>query len=171
MNEIWKPIPDYEGIYECSNMGKIKSLKRKGKLETHILNERKDTLGYQSVLLCKNGKMKSFKVHRLVGFLFVDNPDNKPHINHKDGNKSNPIWLNLEWCTHSENHRHAYLTGLKEMPCTKLTKGQVLEIYNSNKDAKELSEIYNVVKRTIYQIKIGQTWKHITGGNHKPIKK
>lgn len=161
--EIWLPVPKFEGSYEISNYGRIKSLQRPGKLRSHIMNERRDNFGYLKANICFKGKSTAFSCHRMVALLFVLNPNNKPHVNHIDGNKSNCYYKNLEWCTHSENHKHAYLMGLKTMPLTKLTKEQVLDIYKSSKNTKELAYDYNVTRRTVQQIKCGDTWTHITG--------
>lgn len=100
--EIWKPVVGYEGLYECSNMGRVKSLDRidcrnhfiKGKIIS--LNKRKGE--YLSVSLCKNGKIKTVSVHRIVAQAFIPNPNNLPMINHKDENPSNNCVDNLEWC-------------------------------------------------------------------------
>ena len=102
INEIWKPVVGYEGLYECSNMGRVKSVDRydnlkhfrKGEIKTLT----KDKNGYLIVTLCKDGKEKKHKVHRLVALHFIPNPNNYPMINHKDENPSNPIYTNLEWC-------------------------------------------------------------------------
>lgn len=164
MQEIWRDIPKYEGCYMCSNFGRVKSLKRKGKIEDYILGERFDNYGYQQVLLCKPGNQYNVRVHVLVARLFVHNPQNKPHVNHLDGNKGNPHYLNLEWCTHSENHKHAYAMGLKpKMPSIKLTEQQAIEIYNSDENIGILAERYGLVGRSIYQIKDGRSWGKITG--------
>jgi len=109
--EIWQPIIGYEGSYEISNTVKIKSMKyiSSGKIiegDTTRKNERR-------VVLCKNGNQKRFLIHRLVGVAFILNPDNKPEINHIDGDRSNNHVTNLEWATRSENELHAYRTGLK----------------------------------------------------------
>lgn len=98
--EIWKDIEGYEGLYQVSNQGRIKSLKY-GK--ENILKPGTDKDGYLYVNLCKDAKTKSYKVHRLVAQAFIPNPDNKPQINHKSEEK----WLNtvdnLEWATAKEN--------------------------------------------------------------------
>lgn len=120
--EVWKPIPDYEDSYEVSNYGQVRSKDRytptrngevfkKGVIKT--LKEDKD--GYFKVCLSKNSKKKSFFVHRLVALTFIENPNNYPVVNHKDGNKQNNKVENLEWCTRSENDKHAYRIGLRKV--------------------------------------------------------
>lgn len=120
MTEIWKPIEGFEGHYEVSNTGKIKSLERqritKGGGTTlspeRLLKQKINKFGYCTVCLFKNAKRKYCMVHRLVAFAFIPNPENKPEINHKDGNKFNNSVHNLEWNTPLENKRHAYANGL-----------------------------------------------------------
>jgi hypothetical protein len=119
-NEIWKPIQDYIGLYEISNIGRVKSLKRikngKGnsKIEVNerILSPYIKEKKYIIIHLCKNGKVKAFTIHRLVAIHFVNNPENKSIINHKDCNKHNNSWDNLEWVTSSENIKHAWDNGI-----------------------------------------------------------
>ena len=110
MEEEWRPIKDYEGLYEVSNMGRVKSLKRHDTLgrekEEKILALANDRLGYKMVSLCKDGKRTMYKVHRLVAIAFIPNPDNLPIINHKDENKSNNNVCNLEWCTYKYNSNY-----------------------------------------------------------------
>ena len=83
--EIWKDVKDYEGRYKISNLGKIKSFYGKEKL----LKPKKNHGGYLEVLLYKNNKNRLHRVHRLVAEAFIPNPENKPEVNHKDGNKLN----------------------------------------------------------------------------------
>ena len=124
--EIWKTIKNYEGLYQISNKGNVKSLgrwvyyKNKGKRwqEEKILKNHKDKDGYLIVVLCKEGKQKTFKVHRLVAQAFIPNPNNLPQVNHKDENKENNfVYINedgtadleksnLEWCTNEYNHNY-----------------------------------------------------------------
>lgn len=110
IEEIWKPIKGFEGAYEVSTLGRVKSLKRK---EAKIL-----------CACCRNGYLsvhledKYYAIHRLVGLAFVPNPENKPEIDHIDGNRSNNEVGNLRWCTHRENinnpltiQKHKGMTG------------------------------------------------------------
>lgn len=122
-NEIWKSIEGYEGLYEVSNFGRIKSLPRyvilgNGKMCERLIDEKileqKTTtkFGYKKVSLNKNKKQKTFVIHRLVASAFIPNPENKPQVNHKDGVKTNNNLENLEWVTASENQIHALKLGL-----------------------------------------------------------
>ncbi len=108
--EIWKDIEDYEGIYQISNLGKLKSFKGSKEM---ILNPGIKSTGYVATTLCKQST-KYVRIHRLVANAFIPNPENKPCINHKNGIKHDNRAENLEWCTYSENMLHAYKTGLKK---------------------------------------------------------
>lgn len=122
MQEIWKDIPGYEGLYKASNFGNIKSLKRIAKKEykgNRIVKEKimlgtKNNDGYLKVHFKNNEKCidKGLFIHRLVAQTFIPNPDNLPQINHKDGNKLNNSIDNLEWCTNLYNQQHAWKNKL-----------------------------------------------------------
>jgi hypothetical protein len=113
--EIWKDIQGYEGLYQVSNFGNIKSNCRgNGKFKNErILKLVKTKKGYISVRLLKNKIEKTYLVHRLVGLAFIDNLENKPCINHINGVKTDNNLLNLEWVTYRENNIHAFKTGLQ----------------------------------------------------------
>lgn len=100
MKEEWRDIKGYEGLYQVSNFGKVRS--DKGNLKAQFKNRQ----GYFRVQLYKNNKGKHFSVHRLVALAFIPNAENKPQVNHIDENKENNIFTNLEWVTQSENHNH-----------------------------------------------------------------
>ena len=123
--EVWKDIPEYEGIYQVSSYGNVRSLDRpvkhfsykSGKISTMIrrgvvMRPGSSPNGYKIVRFSKEGKPAYFAVHRLVALLFIANPHNKPTVNHIDGNKVNNKVTNLEWVTSSENQLHAIKTGL-----------------------------------------------------------
>lgn len=109
--EIYRDIPGYEGLYQISNYGNIKSLPRK-RCKGCILKPYYPKNGYPHVMLSKNGIEKCYKVHRLVAEVFIPNPDKKPEVNHKNANKSDNKAENLEWCTTFENYAHARNMGL-----------------------------------------------------------
>ena len=99
MEEIWKEIVGYDGLYQISNLGRVKSLGNNKTKKEKILKSSVDGDGYLFVKLYKNRKFKSFIVHRLVAEAFIQNPNNLPQVNHKDENKQNNCVQNLEWCT------------------------------------------------------------------------
>lgn len=101
--QIWKDIEGYEGLYQVSNTGKVRSLNYRRTGKTKVIKQSTDKLGYKSVFLCKDGKNKGYLVHRLVALAFIPNPNNYPVINHKDENPSNNYYKNLEWCTQEYN--------------------------------------------------------------------
>lgn len=113
-NEIWKPIEGTDGMYEVSNTGKVRSNNYLGHGAQKELSLAKDNKGYLRTRICKGERRVTVKVHREVAKAFIPNPENKPEVNHKDGNKKNNCAYNLEWTTSSENTAHAYDSGLKE---------------------------------------------------------
>jgi len=118
--EIWKDIKGYEGLYQVSNLGRVKSLQRyvthnfggKKIVRERILKQIINGSGYYLVCLHILGKQKNHHIHRLLSDHFIPNPDNKPQVNHIDGNKLNNNIKNLEWATSSENTQHAIDNGL-----------------------------------------------------------
>lgn len=105
--ELWKDVVGYEGVYAVSNLGRIKSL-RSGKLLAPRKSNSSLGAKYRLVLLFSQGASKSFLVHRLVAVAFINNPENKPQVNHIDGDGANNNIVNLEWVTCSENCVHRY---------------------------------------------------------------
>lgn len=115
MKEIWKPLKDYEGRYEVSNLGNIRSLNYHLTGKMQLLKQQKNKDGYLYVSVPKEyNKRRQILIHRAVAMAFIENPLNKPEVNHKDGNKQNNNSDNLEWVTMQENQRHAWTNGLKE---------------------------------------------------------
>ena len=102
--EVWKDIKGYEGLYQVSNFGRVKSLPRIGTINNErILKQSFHRKGYMEAHLCKDGFEKIVKTHRLVAEAFIPNPENKPQVNHKDENKQNNRADNLEWCDNQYN--------------------------------------------------------------------
>lgn len=185
MEEIWKDIIGFEGIYQISNFGRIKSLERLVKCgilnsEFRIVKERilKPAInrnGYYKVCLKHKFINKTLLVHRLIAQAFIPNPENKPTINHINGIKTDNRIVNLEWCTMKENNVHAFATGLKRAhnksinvgavnSNAKLKEADVLKIRQLLSDGETLGAIaekYNVGFTAIHKIKIGQTWKNV----------
>lgn len=103
MEEIWKDIDEFEGLYQVSNLGNVKSLNYNHTGKERNLKARNNGWGYLFVKLYKNGNRKLFTIHRLVAKAFIPNPENKREVNHKDENKTNNRVDNLEWMTSKEN--------------------------------------------------------------------
>ena len=176
MKEIWKDVQGYEGIYQISNMGRVKSIERKAKKYDgmRIVRERYLKLNnnddYYRVKLFKDGEKKILKVHRLVALYFIENNDNKLEVNHIDCNKKNNRIDNLEWCTLQENSKHAVNNFLKchgeNHSCAKANEKivkYIRKLHNKNNfiDQKKLGIIYGVKSCTINNIIHNKTWRHV----------
>lgn len=110
MKELWKDIKGYEGLYQVSNLGRVKSLARHKTSRYNneeIIMTNSLAKNYYQVALCKNGKVSRKRVNRLVAQAFIPNPNNLPYVNHKDENKLNNCVDNLEWCTPKYNSRYS----------------------------------------------------------------
>lgn len=140
MNEIWKDIEGYDGLYKISNMGNVKSLKY-GK--ERILKPAKVD-GYLRVCLCKNSKYKWFKIHRLVAEAFLDNPYNLPEVNHKDEDKSNNNVDNLEWCSRQYNIN--YGTGHQRSTETQTNGSKSKTVYQYTLDGVLVAEYPSIME-------------------------
>ena len=180
MKEEWKPVKGFEGLYEVSNLGQVRSLDRlrknvKGmaKINGRIITGNHGGKHYYQVALRKDGKKKYMSVHRLVAEAFIPNPDGKSQVNHIDGNKQNNVVSNLEWVTPSENILHSFETGLnthigEKNIQAKLTREQVAEIKKLYvKGGKEygvrpLARKYGVSAPAIRAIVKGLTWRGVT---------
>lgn len=194
-NETWKDIEGYCGVYQISNCGRVKSLDRYieqrrggGSIYNRFIKGRILSLGrtngngYHIVQLSNgyNDQPKNNEyIHTLVAKHFIPNPQNKPTVNHKDGNKSNNHVDNLEWATQQEQMIHAYNNNLNkvvehtkgkqlkgsQVPWAKLNEEQAMEIYklsNSGKyTGRQIAEKYGVDRKTVEGIKYRKTWKHI----------
>lgn len=175
--EIWKEVVGYEGLYEVSNLGRVKSVRKIVKRNTgflvkpEVIKKQKVSKGYLTVALCKESVFKHKKVHILVGVSFIENPQNKPQINHKKGNKLDNRATELEWNTAEENVRHSYSFGLKigkkgELhPLSKLNDSDIPNIISLRFDKKltqqAIADMYNVCRATISLITNKKYYSHI----------
>lgn len=176
INEIWKPVKDFEGYYEISNFGRVKSLEKfnsiRGKDRTigYMRKERilKHTIvsgGYLQVKLFKDTKYKNCHIHRLVAEAFIDNPLNKPFVNHLDCDRSNNYYKNLEWCTQKENINYAQKVNSTYNNRNKKVKqydnkNNLINVYNSISEASRNTGI------TIASISYCANKKRKTGGGY-----
>ena len=135
MNEIWKDITGYEGLYQISSWGRVKSFHR-NKEKLLKLNPVKD--GYLCVYLFKNGKGKQHQVHRLVAQAFIPNPDNLPCVNHKDEVKTNNHVGNLEFCSYQYNN--TYGTAIQRRKEKRLNGVQSKTVYQYTLDGEFVAE-------------------------------
>lgn len=173
MIEIWRDVVGYDGKYQVSNFGRVKSFRYKT-VPPRILKAISNGTGYLRVCLCRNGKSKSAYVHRLVAEAFIPNPDGKPQINHINGIKTDNRAENLEWCTRSENTQHALRTGLRgygeKHPRAKLTNEQARHI-RDNPDGltqRKLADKFGVDRTTISAIQRGKYYCDVGGKIRKP---
>src|SRR5258707_7817611 len=168
--EIWMPIKGYETFYDVSSFGRVKSLDRvvvqkNGKLysvKERILSPNTVGTGYLAVQLCIKGDKKKILIHIMVAIAFHENPENKPEVNHKDSNKKNNHYSNLEWATELENSAHAKEHGLSpfgdRIKTALFSNATVLEIFNSMLSYSELMNKYKVSRPFICDIKTGKKW-------------
>ena len=175
MQEIWKSFKLTD--YDVSNLGNVLNRKTKRLLKP-FLNDR-----YLVVDLFDNTVRQRVAVHRMVAIAFIENPENKEFVNHIDGNKVNNRVDNLEWVTASENATHAVATGLSPVgeakTLAKLTDKDILAIqaaFEAGERDSVLAQRYGVTSGVISSIRLGKTWKHISGkvfapSGPNPVKK
>ena len=164
--EEWRDIQGYEGYYQVSNLGRIKSIRFN---KEKILTIQHDKDGYCTVGLTKNNKLKLCKVHRLVCKTFFNNSKNKPQVNHINGIKNDNRAENLQWCTCKENMKHGWKTGLYKSKKgskhgnSKLTEKEVIEIRELSKikTRKQIAKKYKISYSNVGAIINNKLWKHI----------
>ena len=177
MKEDWGDIEGYEGLYQVSSLGNVKSLDRKvvhkdkkiTRIRERILKQGTTKKGYKIVYLSKECKKLTVSVHRLVALAFIPNPDNKATVNHKDTIKTNNIYTNLEWATNLENIEHSVKAGRyrkgEDSYRSILSKEKVLMIrfsyFSSCKTVKEIAKDFSLRPSHVKQIIDRKIWKHI----------
>ena len=182
IEEIWKPVVGYEGIYEVSSLGRVKSCERtiirsNGReinFPDKIMKPSINHKGYEIIDLRENGKRSGGFVHRLVGEAFIENPYNKKQINHKNGIKTDNRVENLEWVTNQENMRHAYKSGIRNndliaksnrKKVDQLTlEGHLIKTFDSIEDAIKSTDVNNIsaVCRGVRNKAGGFKWRYST---------
>ena len=165
-HEIWRDVVGYEGRYQVSNFGRVKSFKHK---HPKIMSANEQSKGYMLLRLYKNGKSKNFGIHILVAQAFISNPEQKGEVDHRNGDKTNNCVWNLDWVTRRENAVRAYQLGL--IPVQKGTqshfaklKADAVTYIRENPDGlstKELMKKFNVSKETVRRVRIGKTYSDV----------
>ena len=166
--EEWRDVVDYEGLYQVSNFGRVRSF-QKDKMK--ILKSGFSAFGYLRVVLCKDFQKKNRSIHILVAKAFIPNPEGKTQVNHIDGDKKNNHVSNLEWATPAENIHHAFEVGLRKSGCehfrAKLTAEQVREIRRDcvpgdpERGFKAFAGKFNVIYETISDAYHRITYKNV----------
>lgn len=171
--ENWKDIKGYEGNYQVSNIGRIKSMERLSssgrRLSSKIMKVKKTIEGYNVINLYFNRKMNTVRVHRLVAKAFLPNLDNKTDVNHINGVKDDNRIENLEWATRSENIKHAFKTGLSckkgvKNSQSKLKEEDIYLIFKLRKEGflqREIAKRFKVTEVAISAILTRKNWRHV----------
>lgn len=167
MIEIFKDIKDYEGLYQVSNVGNVKSLGNDKTKKEKILKPAKDKKGYLYVCLCNQEIRKIYKIHRLVGMVFLPNPQNLPEINHRDEDKTNNRVENLEWCDVKYNRNYgtrterSALSQSKQVLCVETNKIYI----SANEAARQLGFSQSNISRCCngkLKQAYGFHWKYVS---------
>ena len=184
--ELWLPVKNYENIYHISNFGRLKILDRvcwksvKDKTSTRIKCEKISASFWKTgwypnhILVDEQGNKRTECIHRLVASHFIPNPDNKPQINHKDGNKANNHVDNLEWVTCSENSQHAHDTGLSKPPrgtkhyMAKIDENRAREVkeilktrVNNKPSLGQIAKDLGISRSCVREIHENKSWKYV----------
>ena len=164
--EEWRGIKGYEGLYQVSNLGRVKTIKT-----NKIRKLEKVRSGYLRVMLYKNNKSERFLVHRLVAEAFISNPNSLPEVNHKDENKLNNTVENLEWCSRTYNVNYGTIQEkINKKRCKKIKCIETREIFNSIREAAkkynvdDTSLVHHLKNKDRYKSVAGYTWEYYKEG-------
>lgn len=165
--EIWKPVVGYEGLYEVSNFGNIKTVKT-GHIKIPSISKKDNR---PNLALWKNNKQKMMRIHRIVLFAFIGSPPLGHECCHNDGNPLNNHLSNLRWDTASNNQRDRVKHGTsnrgERCAAAKLTEAQALAILSDNRVQSVIAKDYGVLQNTVSRIKTGRRWSHLQGKEYK----
>lgn len=166
MKEVWKPVPETDGLIEVSNHGRARSYKKQGRWggvrdkPVNILTGK--PVNSYKLMNIEKGRVEY--LHRIVAKLFIPNPEGKKCINHKDGDKLNNHIDNLEWCSKAENNRHAFNTGLikKESRLSDIEAMQIHLLYNyTDLSSTEIGDIFDISRQYACDIGMGRRLKDV----------
>lgn len=155
-SEVWKDIKGYEGLYQVSNLGNVRSLNFNHIGEIRVLKPILNRYGYLFVNLCHEGKVKTLKIHRIVASAFLENPGNLPQVNHKDEDKKNNRVENLEWCDARYNSNY----GTRNERVAKSLSKRVLQFTKEGEFVKEWPSIHEAGRNGFNQ---GHVWSCCIG--------
>ncbi len=177
MGEVWQAVPEYEGLYEASTLGRIRSVDRliTGKngvtkrFSGRVLKPVKQNAGYFALGLSKAGIVETVLVHRIVAKTFLGNPEGLEEVNHIDGVKGNNALSNLEWMSRVRNIRHAMGMGLiqglgENNPAAKINDEsamQIKELLRLGLHPNEIAPMFGVKPSTAFDILLGRSWMHV----------
>lgn len=168
-NEVWKPVIGYDGLYEVSNLGRIVNRKT-GTIRKPTYSGRGR---YPAIILPRGGGPKTAYIHRIVATAFLGHSQDKPQVNHINGNVNDNRADNLEWCTNSENNLHAFRVLGRVVGTAKFTPSQAVEIYKLAKlpgsSCPAIAKKYGVCKHTVYRIARGATYSRFTGAEEMSV--
>lgn len=173
MMESWKDINGFEGLYQISNIGNVKSFDmlviykdgRKRLQKGRMLSSVSLRGWYPLVNLCKDGKKYPYLIHRLVAIHFIPNPLQLPEVNHIDGDKTNARAINLEWCTGKQNMHHAHLTGLNKSPAENYKLKHGIKSGDYNKKRVAICDVPGIPIKEFESISAGLSELGVNGGN------
>lgn len=170
LGEQWKTVAGYEGLYEVSDLGRVRSLdrlvayKRTGGVmlrRGRLLAGALDKAGYAHLVLCKEGKQKTLYFSRLVAQAFVPNPDNLPDVHHKDFDKTNNSSRNLVWTTHQQNIKHSVVGGRYAKKLNSKVVSEIKTRHRNGESQASIARNLGVRYETVHHVVNGRSWRHV----------